>query len=57
MGDPLQRRVPPGLEFACDQTLGRVDHLVAAGGQGGVVTPFLKLRQSACRISLSAFTD
>src|SRR6266567_3423240 len=43
MGDPLQRRVPAGLELARDQTLGRVDHLVAAGGQRGVVTRFLKL--------------
>src|SRR5882757_7251569 len=42
MGDPLKRRVPSGLEFACNQTLGRVDHLVAAGGQGGIVTRFLK---------------
>jgi hypothetical protein len=43
MSDALQRRVPAGLEFARDQTLGRVDHLVAAGGQGGVVTRLLKL--------------
>ena len=43
MADPLQRRVPPGLEFARDQTLGRIDHFVATGGQGGVVTRFLKL--------------
>src|ERR1700675_3908305 len=43
MGDPLQRRVPPGLEFARDQPFGRIDHLVAAGGPGGVVTRFLKL--------------
>src|SRR5437660_895767 len=43
VGDPLQRRVPPGLEFAGDQPLGRVDHLVAAGSHGGIVTRFLKL--------------
>lgn len=43
IGDPLQRRVPPGLELARDQALGRINHLVAAGGQGGVVTRFLKL--------------
>ena len=42
MGDALKRRVPPGLKFAGNQPLGGVDHLVAAGGQGGVVTRFLK---------------
>jgi len=43
IGNPLQRRVPPGLEFARDQPLGRIDHFVAAGGQRGVITRFLKL--------------
>ena len=44
MGDPLQCRVPAGFEFARDQTLGRIDKLVASGGQGGVVTRFLELQ-------------
>ena len=43
MSDPLQRRVPARLEFARDQTLGRVDDLVAASGQGSFVTRFLEL--------------
>jgi hypothetical protein len=34
VGDPLQRRVPPGLEFAGDQPLGGVDHLVAVNRPG-----------------------
>ena len=43
MGHPLQRRVPAGLELARDQTLSRIDELVAAAGQGGLITRFLKL--------------
>jgi hypothetical protein len=42
MSDPLQRRVSAGFEFARDQTLGRIDELIAPGGQGGVVTRFLE---------------
>jgi len=33
MGDPLQRRVPPGLQFARDQPFGRIDDLIAARRQ------------------------
>jgi hypothetical protein len=43
MGDPFQRRVPAGLKLARDQTLGRIDEFVAAAGQGGLITRFLKL--------------
>ena len=43
MRDPLQGCVPAGLEFACHQTLGWVDDLVTAGGQGGLVACFLEL--------------
>jgi hypothetical protein len=57
MGHLLQRRVPAGLELARDQTLGRIDELVAAAGQGGLITRFLKLAAQRCRTSLSAFTD
>jgi hypothetical protein len=32
-GDPLQRRVPPGFEFARNQPFGRIDDLIAAGSQ------------------------
>ena len=43
MRDPLQSCVPAGLEFAGHQTLGRVDDLLTAGGQGGLVARFLEL--------------
>ena len=33
MGNPLQRRVPPGFEFARDQPFGRIDDLIAARRQ------------------------
>ena len=42
MADAFQRCVPAGLEFARNQTLGWVDNLVSAGGQGGFVARFLE---------------
>ncbi len=42
IGDAFQRRVPPRLEFARDEPLGRIDNLVAACGEGGAVTGFLE---------------
>src|SRR3954452_8515370 len=43
MGHPLQRRVPAGLELTRNQTLRRIDELVAAAGQGRLIKRFLEL--------------
>jgi hypothetical protein len=43
MRDPLQGCVPAGLDLARHQTLGWVDDLLTAGGQGGLVARFLEL--------------
>src|SRR5580700_9370835 len=43
MRNALQRRVPASLEFACNQPLGGINELIAAGGQRSLIPRFLKL--------------